>query len=143
MKEECKNLKEFKLRKQYSKNYQVVELEISGDPEDFDVAADWLDQRLEQEMKAIPEELLEKDNSGYKKPFKKQTSATKYTKQRKQPNKGAGTDRPFGSEKQWYHIDKEDNQEFLAEHGYTADELGSYQDLVDAIALLKDNGMLY
>ena len=144
MNEERKKLREFKLRKQYSKNYQVVEIEVVGDPDDFDVASEWLDEKMNQEMKAIPAELLTKDTvgkkGGYTKPYKKESTPQKYSKQRKEKPKG-DTPKPFGTEKQWYHILKEDNQEFLEENNATVDDINSYQELQAALQLIRDNGL--
>ena len=144
MKEERKKLKEFKLRKQYSKNYQVVEIEVTGDIDDFDVSSDWLDEKMSQEMSAIPAELLVKDNSGktggYSKPYKKETTPQKYSKQRKEKPTG-DRPKPFGTEKQWYHILKEDNQEFLQEEGLTVEDIDNYQDLQAALKAIRDAGL--
>ena len=143
MKEERKKLREFKLRKQYSKNYQVVEIEVTGDIDDFDVSSDWLDEKMNQEMKAIPAELLNKDSGskgGYSKPYKKESTPQKYSKQRKEKPKG-DTPKPFGTEKQWYHILKEDNQEFLEEERLTVDDINSYQELQAALKAIRDAGL--
>ncbi len=135
----------FKLRKQYSKNYQVVELEVSGDMEEYDTLADWLDNKIGVEMKAIPDELLQKDNKGT---YNKSTKTTKqytnnrseYTKPRSSGGKKIARGQDFGSEKQWKIINDERNLELFEENGYDLEESPKdYAELQDMIKLTFDN----
>lgn len=134
---------EFKLRKQYSKNYQVVELEVSGDLEQFDVLANWLDDKLNAEMQAIPADLLVKDNAGSKQQatpahFQKKTPQ-QYNSNRKTYNSGGQQpnvyNKPFGSAKQWDIIAKNEAR-MLDDFGLTPDDITDKQQLADAIGQL-------
>lgn len=133
---------EFKLRKQYSKNYQVVELEVEGTLAEYDQMADWLDDKLRIEVNNIPTELLVKDNAGNKKPNyyeRKETSPKSYANNKPAYNGGGDSPnaygKPFGSPKQWGVIQK--NEKRLAdEQGLTPQEINSPEQLKEVIGLL-------
>lgn len=133
---------DFKLRKQYSKNYQVVEVSVEGSLEDYDQVADWLDNKLRIEMNNIPEDLLVKDNAGSKKPNyydRKETSPKSYANNKPAYNGGGDSPnaygKPFGSPKQWGVIQK--NEKRLAdEQGITPQEINSPEQLKEIIGLL-------
>lgn len=142
LKEKYKTMESnFKLRKQYSKNYQVVELEVTGDLNDWDVLANWLDDRINSEIQAIPADLLVKDNAGTPKTpshFQKKTPQ-QYTQNKKTYNQG-GTQpnpygKPFGSAKQWNIIAKNEAR-LLDDFGLTPDDITDPQQLADAIGQL-------
>ena len=140
--EQIKLMADFKLRKQYSKNYQVVELEVEGSLDDYDMLADWLDNKLRLEMNNIPGDLLERDNAGSKKPNyyeRKETTPKQYT-QNKQPYSRGGSEpnaygKSFGSAKQWAIIEKNE-QRLLDEQGVTGQDISSPEQLKELIGLL-------
>jgi hypothetical protein len=142
LKEKYKTMSaEFKLRKQYSKNYQVVELEVSGDLDQFDVLANWLDDKINAEMQAIPGDLLVKDNAGSKATpahFQKKTPQ-QYNANRKTYNAGGQQPnhygKPFGSPKQWDIIAKNEAR-LLEDFGLTPEDITDKQQLADAIGQL-------
>lgn len=133
---------DFKLRKQYSKNYQVVELEVQGELAEYDQMADWLDAKLRIEVNNIPAELLVKDNAGSKKPNyyeRKETTPKSYANNKKTYNGGGSAPnaygKTFGSPKQWGVIQK--NEQRLAdEQGLTPQEINSPEQLKEVIGLL-------
>lgn len=136
---------EFKLRKQYSKNYQVVELEVEGTIDQYDQMADWLDAKLRIEVNNIPNELLVKDNAGGKKPNyyeRKETTPKSYANNKDTYNKGGSSPnaygKPFGSPKQWGVIQKNEKRLF-EEQGLTPDEINSQDQLKEVIGLLFNN----
>ena len=147
--ERLKNMNsEFKLRKQYSKNYQVVELEVQGKISEYDVLVDWLDQKLGIEMQNLPQELLVKDNAGAQKktPNHWQNKETKtpqqYNQNRGQYNRGATQpniyEKPFGSPKQWAIIQKNEKR-LLEEFGTTPDDIVNKEQLAEAIGNLMNS----
>ncbi len=137
--------KEFKLRKQYSKSYQVVELEVEGTLEEYDMLADWLDTKMTLEMSNIPQDLLE--GKTYSQPPKKQeVTKRNYTKNRQsyakgKPKGGFGSsdyDKDFGSSKQWAVIKK--NEERLEdEQGLTPYDIEDENHLKQVIGALFNN----
>ena len=140
--EQIKLMSEFKLRKQYSKNYQVVELEVQGDLGDYDTLADWLDNKLRLEMNNIPSELLERDNAGSKKPNyyeRKETTPKQYSQNKNTYARGGSEanayGKPFGSAKQWAIIEKNEKR-LLDEQGLTGQDITSPEQLKDLIGLL-------
>lgn len=133
---------DFKLRKQYSKNYQVVELEVEGALEEYDQLADWLDAKLRIEMNNIPQDLLVKDNQGSKKPnyYERKEVTPKQYVNNKQTYTQGGADanafgKPFGSPKQWSIIEK-NRQRLLDEQGLTPEEIQSADHLKQVVGLL-------
>ena len=143
IKEEHKQIMaEFKLRKQYSKNYQVVELEVEGSLDQYDQLADWLDDKLRVEVNNIPRELLVKDNAGSKKPNyyeRKEVTPKQYTNNQNAYNQGASSPnafgKPFGSPKQWSIIEK-NQKRLLDEQGLTPAEIQSAEQLKEVVGLL-------
>lgn len=140
--EQRKIMADFKLRKQYSKNYQVVELEVSGDLSEYDTLADWLDSKIGIEMNNIPENLLVKDNQGGGKPNyydKKQSTPKQYANNRQTYNQGGSSPnafgKPFGSPKQWGIIEK-NQQRLLDEQGLTPAEIQDADHLKQVVGLL-------
>lgn len=139
--EQKKIMADFKLRKQYSKNYQVVELEVTGDLSEYDTLADWLDSKLTIEMNNIPEQLLVKDNQGGKPNYydKKQSTPKQYANNRQTYNQGGSSPnafgKPFGSPKQWSIIEK-NQQRLLDEQGLTPQEINSADQLKQVVGLL-------
>lgn len=143
--EQKQTMAEFKLRKQYSKNYQVVELEVEGTLDQYDQMADWLDQKLRLELNNIPSDLLVKDNAGGKKPNyyeRKETSPKSYANNRQTYNKGGSApnpyNKPFGSPKQWGVIQKNE-QRLMDEQGLTPAEIADQDQLKQVIGLLFNN----
>jgi len=143
--EQKQTMAEFKLRKQYSKNYQVVELEVEGTLEQYDQLADFLDQKIMVEMNNIPGELLVKDNAGSKKPNyyeRKETSPKSYANNKDTYNKGGSApnpyNKPFGSPKQWGVIQKNEKRLF-DEQGLTPQEINSQDELKAVIGRLFNN----
>jgi hypothetical protein len=140
--EQIKLMSDFKLRKQYSKNYQVVELEVTGDLSEYDTMADWLDNKLRIEMNNIPSELLVKDNAGSKKPNyyeRKETTPKQYTNNKQSYSRGGSEPnaygKSFGSAKQWAIIEKNE-QRLLDEQGVTGQDISSPEQLKELIGLL-------
>ena len=140
--EQIKLMSDFKLRKQYSKNYQVVELEVSGDLGDYDTLADWLDNKLRLEMNNIPGDLLERDNAGAKKPNyyeRKETTPKQYSNNKNTYSRGGSEPnaygKSFGSAKQWAIVEKNE-QRLLDEQGLTPHEINSPEQLKETIGQL-------
>lgn len=140
--EQIKLMSDFKLRKQYSKNYQVVELEVSGDLSEYDTLADWLDNKLRIETNNIPSELLVKDNAGSKKPNyyeRKETTPKQYSNNKQAFSRGGSEPnaygKAFGSAKQWAIIEKNE-QRLLDEQGVTGQDINSPDQLKELIGLL-------
>lgn len=131
----------WKLRKQYSKNYQVVELEVSGESmEEFDNAVNWMDDKLAIELDAIPEELTKKEEKpayGGKQNYQKKSKKQYNNKRNTYKKKSTGKD--FGTEKQWKIVQDERNTEILAENGFDPDAIEDYNELKEAVACVFDN----
>ena len=143
--EQKQTMAEFKLRKQYSKNYQVVELEVEGTLDQYDQMADWLDQKLRVELNNIPSDLLTKDNAGGKKPNyyeRKEVAPKSYANNRQTYNKGGSApnpyNKPFGSPKQWGVIQKNEKR-LMDEQGLTPEEIADQNQLKQVIGLLFNN----
>lgn len=127
----------FKLRKQYSVKWQVVELEVQGEIDEYDQLADWLDSTMETEVNAIPQSIFDKnkDKQSFNKPTQTKTKE-QYTKNKKTYKANAGSKdanyyynmykeqndgKQVGTQKQWQYIVK--NREKLEQAGYDLDNL--------------------